>query len=229
MKLGVTIDPSQVRLQPDTTEGYIWVRQPDKEYLFTKPLSKHSIGAYMELCREVGRSFEAVAHWEPANEVSGDPIKAPYTFASLANLTSKSSQLQAENEKMAEAVSQYKDKAHAESLARQRAEEMCGKLDRDLSAARIQEGKLKRENINLSSKVRQLRRKLRYSDIEVKKALTVLYRLAPGTHTDDEDADPVEDMISVSQTKSKHSLYSSSQRAFVRIPSRNSRRLTKAI
>ncbi|KAL9125042.1 MAG: hypothetical protein Q9217_005703 [Psora testacea] len=33
---------------------------PEKQHLFKKQLSKHSIGAYRELCREVGVSFEAV-------------------------------------------------------------------------------------------------------------------------------------------------------------------------
>jgi hypothetical protein len=33
-----------------------------REHLFTKQLSKHSIGAYMELCREVGTSIEAIRH-----------------------------------------------------------------------------------------------------------------------------------------------------------------------
>jgi hypothetical protein len=36
--------------------------------LFTKALSKHSIGAYMELCREVGKSFEAVMLLDPVEE-----------------------------------------------------------------------------------------------------------------------------------------------------------------
>jgi hypothetical protein len=51
---------------PDIREGYMWGPLPEKEHLFnkhlfTKQLSKHSIGAYMELCREIGVSFEAVA------------------------------------------------------------------------------------------------------------------------------------------------------------------------
>lgn len=46
---------------PDSQDGYMWSFLPEREHLFTKQLSKHSIGPYIELCREVGKSFEAVA------------------------------------------------------------------------------------------------------------------------------------------------------------------------
>jgi hypothetical protein len=36
-----------------------------KVKMLTKQLSKLSIGAYMELCREIGKSFEAVESEEP--------------------------------------------------------------------------------------------------------------------------------------------------------------------
>jgi hypothetical protein len=68
-KLGVIIEPNQVRLVPDLQDGYMWVRQPEREHLFTKQLSKHSVGAYMELCREINVSIEAVALVEPNLEV----------------------------------------------------------------------------------------------------------------------------------------------------------------
>jgi hypothetical protein len=62
--LGITVEPAQVRLQPKVEDGYIWKPLPNKEhlfkrYLFTKQLSKQSIGVYTELYREVGNSFEA--------------------------------------------------------------------------------------------------------------------------------------------------------------------------
>jgi len=41
-KLGLVIEPSQVRLQPRAGDGYVWTMLPEKQYLFTKPLSKHS-------------------------------------------------------------------------------------------------------------------------------------------------------------------------------------------
>jgi hypothetical protein len=60
-QLGISIDPSEVRLITRVEDPYSWQSLPARTYLFEKNLSKHSIGAYMELCREVGVSFEAVA------------------------------------------------------------------------------------------------------------------------------------------------------------------------
>jgi hypothetical protein len=45
----------------NTEDPYSWKFLPTRAHLFEKSLSKHSIGAYIELCREVGASFEAVA------------------------------------------------------------------------------------------------------------------------------------------------------------------------
>ena len=58
--LGIGIEPAQIRVIPAAEDGYQWTTIPEKKYLFTKQLSKLSIGTYMELCREVGKSFQAV-------------------------------------------------------------------------------------------------------------------------------------------------------------------------
>lgn len=58
--LGLSVKPGQVRLITNSDDPYIWKVLPGKEHLFKKQMSKHSIGAYVELCREVGTSFEAV-------------------------------------------------------------------------------------------------------------------------------------------------------------------------
>ena len=59
-KLGILIEPAEVRLITSSNDPYTWHRLPDKQHLFEKHLSKHSIGAYRELCRGIGVSFEAV-------------------------------------------------------------------------------------------------------------------------------------------------------------------------
>ena len=59
--LGIRVDPAQVRILPKSQPGYTWKVLPETEHLFTKHLSKLSVGTYMKLCREVGESFEAVA------------------------------------------------------------------------------------------------------------------------------------------------------------------------
>jgi hypothetical protein len=55
------VNPDDVRLQPNNETPYAWqVDDPDLKPFFGKSLSKHSIGAYMELCSAVGQSFRAV-------------------------------------------------------------------------------------------------------------------------------------------------------------------------
>ena len=60
-KLGLSIEPADIRLMTNADDLYTWQALPEKQHLFKKQLSKHSIGAYRELCREVGVSFEAVS------------------------------------------------------------------------------------------------------------------------------------------------------------------------
>lgn len=59
-KLGISIEPPEVRLITGADDQYFWQTLPGKQHFFTKYLSKHSDGAYKELCREVGVSFEVV-------------------------------------------------------------------------------------------------------------------------------------------------------------------------
>jgi hypothetical protein len=54
------IDPSQVRLKTSPDDVYVWERLSEKEHLFSKNISDHSIGALKELYQEVGLSIEAV-------------------------------------------------------------------------------------------------------------------------------------------------------------------------
>jgi hypothetical protein len=59
-KLGISIDPLEVRLITRVEDPYSWKSLPTRTHLFGKNLSNHSIGAYMELYREVRVSFEAM-------------------------------------------------------------------------------------------------------------------------------------------------------------------------
>jgi len=70
-KLGISIEPAEVRLITSADDPYTWQILAEKQYLFTKHLSKHSIGAYKELCQGVGVSFEAVLASESSNIVEG--------------------------------------------------------------------------------------------------------------------------------------------------------------
>ena len=64
-KLGFSIKPEDIRLITYADDPYTWQALPEKQHLFKKQLSKHSIGAYRKLCREVGVSFEAVPTTQP--------------------------------------------------------------------------------------------------------------------------------------------------------------------
>ena len=62
--LGITVKPSEVRLNPGPNDPYAWNVLPEKRRIFSeifnRNLSQHSINAYKTLCEGVGRSFEAV-------------------------------------------------------------------------------------------------------------------------------------------------------------------------
>ena len=73
--LRIVVEPAQVRLKPDVQDGYMWNTLSERQYLFTKQLSKHSVGAYLELYREVGESFEAVTQKNLDVSLSDDEIK----------------------------------------------------------------------------------------------------------------------------------------------------------
>lgn len=64
-RLGLLIDPAEVRLIPHQSDPYTWSYMPHRRHLFRKHISKHNLGAYREICAEVGRSFEAVARDAP--------------------------------------------------------------------------------------------------------------------------------------------------------------------
>ncbi|KAE8349462.1 hypothetical protein BDV28DRAFT_160461 [Aspergillus coremiiformis] len=69
--LGLKVQPSDVRLKPEEDMPYRWrIEDPCLEYLFQKYLSKHSVGAYMLLQREVGQKkvdLDLLAHLQAEN------------------------------------------------------------------------------------------------------------------------------------------------------------------
>ncbi|KAH8430081.1 uncharacterized protein LDX57_007751 [Aspergillus melleus] len=59
-RLGLRIDPNEVRLQPAPQDGYVWSVTDSKAHLLETPLSNGTVGLYEEICRELGHSLEAV-------------------------------------------------------------------------------------------------------------------------------------------------------------------------
>jgi hypothetical protein len=59
-RLGILVEPSQVRLKPNLDDPYTWERMKEKEHLFLKNISDHSNKSLMELYEGIGISFAAV-------------------------------------------------------------------------------------------------------------------------------------------------------------------------
>ncbi|KAI1330380.1 hypothetical protein F5Y16DRAFT_396346 [Xylariaceae sp. FL0255] len=101
-RLGLNLDPSQVRLHTTRDDGYCWKALPEAQRLFSKNLSDHSIGAYKELCDNVGVTFEAV----PAVLSSPQNRLGHSIFSALhpepRSFTSQVSELQAQNDTVSE-------------------------------------------------------------------------------------------------------------------------------
>ncbi|KUJ09325.1 uncharacterized protein LY89DRAFT_724351 [Mollisia scopiformis] len=132
-KLGISIDPSEVRLITRVEDPYSWQSLPVRTHLFKKNLSKHSIGAYMELCREVGISFKAV-------------VKENILFTRpAANFTNRIAELEAENSRLIGEVNKLKDTAAAESTFKRDAEEAANQLTVVLHTAELENQHLKRD------------------------------------------------------------------------------------
>ena len=60
-RLGVTVAPQDVRLQPSTDSDYAWSVMPGKEYLLDTNLGNGSVGLYQEIQQHLGSMIEAVA------------------------------------------------------------------------------------------------------------------------------------------------------------------------
>jgi hypothetical protein len=70
--LNLQINPLQVRLIPSSDDPYTWSYDPEVKHLFEKQISKHTMGAYQELCRWVGTRFKATLSGDTgATGVSG--------------------------------------------------------------------------------------------------------------------------------------------------------------
>ncbi|KAJ5904756.1 uncharacterized protein N7473_001672 [Penicillium subrubescens] len=59
-RLGLTIAPAQVQLQPFPSDGYSWSATGTSATLLEKNISSGNIWFYKSICQELGRSLEAV-------------------------------------------------------------------------------------------------------------------------------------------------------------------------
>src|SRR5439155_25578914 len=118
--LGIPIEPMQVRLITGVDDSYTWKVLPEKKHLFKKHLSKHSIGAYMELWREVGISFEAVL---AAESMDSSQRKLEESADAKLSFTARIEDLQTENAELSNQLDQWRNQAVKESELKRLAEE----------------------------------------------------------------------------------------------------------
>ncbi|KAH7188006.1 hypothetical protein DER44DRAFT_679950 [Fusarium oxysporum] len=117
-RLGVSVEPSEIRLSLRPTDPYKWEILSGKEEslrrVFAKKLSDHSIGTYNLLCEEVGVTFEAVSK-APSN---CDP--GVYTPLADESFSSRIAELKGENENIHQQLHEWKDRANKESERRRK-------------------------------------------------------------------------------------------------------------
>ena len=210
-KLGIDVEPEHIRLMPRPGDGYIWKqvaaedesplekktlpaekealqakkKTPRKEHLFTKQLSKLSVGAYMELIRGVNVWFEAIAEPRPGNVVNSESQGAESTGVNMADgstsnasFTSRIDYLRTTNARLADELEDWRERAQTDSEARQRAEEKVEQLQMDLGGVQRYARKLEQRNIHLSSRVKYAERKAVRSTKGINKMLSILQKLS---------------------------------------------------
>lgn len=164
-KLGISIDPAEVRLVPIATDPYTWQILPEKEHLFKKHLSKHSIGAYIELCRGVGVSFKAVLAPESSNTAEqkllegrgGARVGGPDISSPEISFTAVIGQLKRDKLKMAAELSKLHDQAAKATDLKHLAEEEAAQSKLVIQAAEADKQILQQEVQNLIGMVEYFR------------------------------------------------------------------------
>lgn len=136
-RLGIAVQPAEVRLKPSPDSAYRWMIVQGKEHLlahlFSKSISEHSVSAYKELCAGVGKVFEAVA---PTEEIS-DAIQTAEGFGRFESCLPKGvdmsfsaqiARLEEYNYRLNDEAEEVKRQLSIEAQRRQEAETMVEQL-----------------------------------------------------------------------------------------------------
>ena len=68
-RLGITVEPSQVRLKTNDDDPYTWEKTEAIGHLFTKNPSEFSVKSLQELCERIDDNCVA-ATWKPSSKAS---------------------------------------------------------------------------------------------------------------------------------------------------------------
>ncbi len=163
-KLGITVEPAEVRLITNAEDPYIWQALPEKSHLFKKQLSKHTISAYRELCREVGMSFEAALAPESSSSTGRVPNKGRQSTLSMHSLrepetsfTAVIERLNSDMHTMAAGINKSKEEVIKAIELKEMAEEETNRLRLVIQAAEIDKRRLQQDVQNLTGVVELLR------------------------------------------------------------------------
>lgn len=83
-RLGVKVEPQDVRLQPSEDSCYAWSVMPGKEYLLDTNLGRGCTGLYQEIQQHLGSTIEAVTPQQGHVEISDITLDVDVSRIGLA-------------------------------------------------------------------------------------------------------------------------------------------------
>lgn len=135
-RLGFRIDPLEVRLITSSDEPYTWSYMPEKAHLFQKHLSKHTMGACVELYDEVGNTFEAIRRADARPGTPGGLREVDVSFTSaIAQWEQKYALLEQDHIQAVEACEHWQVQAAKNEQLRASAEDELAAKKADLESA----------------------------------------------------------------------------------------------
>ncbi|KAL6152630.1 hypothetical protein ACJQWK_04764 [Exserohilum turcicum] len=134
--LGFRIDPLEVRLITSSDDPYTWSYMPEKAHLFQKHLSKHTMGACVELYDEVGKTFEAVRTAAAPHDIFDCQTEVDVSFTStIKQLEQNYALLQQEHNRVVEACERWQAQATKNGQLRENMENELAAKKTDLESA----------------------------------------------------------------------------------------------
>jgi chromosome segregation ATPase len=157
----------EVRLITGPDEPYKWSYLPEKAHLFQKHLSKQTMGAYLELFDEVGKTFEAIAvSVNKVTEAAGHlgELNASFT-TKIERLEQRCADLEEDRLRLVEEGERFHLQATENCLLKTSAEDelMTTKADLESAQAVIQQ---LRQQLETSSSMAKESEKLRAISVQ---------------------------------------------------------------
>ncbi|KAK3305095.1 uncharacterized protein B0T15DRAFT_433663 [Chaetomium strumarium] len=123
-RVGIAIEPSQVRLITGRDDQYRWRVHPPVGHLFSKQLSEHDVGAFKALCQGLGKTFDAVPRNEEMSitpSIEGGPVRLSSSSAQTS-LSSRIDELQELNAELASQISELQERVASAMVTKERLE-----------------------------------------------------------------------------------------------------------